>query len=57
MSGLREQLARLPEQADVLWLCKGFETSTGDVGYGLHEHGFFGPFPKYGLKEMGDGAP
>lgn len=19
------------------------------VGYGLHEHGFFGPFPKYGL--------
>jgi len=22
---------------------------TGDVGYGLHEHGFFGPFPKYGL--------
>jgi hypothetical protein len=34
-----------------------FETSTGDTGFGLHEHGFFGPFPKYGLKEMGDGAP
>ena len=27
--------------------------SDGDVGYGLHEHGFFGPFPKYGL-ERGD---
>jgi len=34
-----------------------FETSTGDTGYGLHEHGFFGPFPKYGLKDMADGAP
>ena len=22
---------------------------TKTVGYGLHEHGFFGPFPKYGL--------
>ena len=28
----------------------------GDVGYGLHEHGFFGPFPKYGLERMDDGA-
>lgn len=26
-----------------------FQTSTGDVGYGLHEHGFFGAYPKYGL--------
>ncbi len=34
-----------------------FESSTGDVGYGLHEHGFFGPFPKYGLERMDDGAP
>jgi hypothetical protein len=34
-----------------------FETSTGDVGYGLHEHGFFGPFPKYGLERSDDGAP
>src|SRR5437763_3907077 len=34
-----------------------FETSSGDVGYGLHEHGFFGPFPKYGLQRMDDGAP
>jgi hypothetical protein len=25
-----------------------FEIGT-TVGYGLHEHGFFGPFPKYGL--------
>ena len=22
---------------------------AGKTGYGLHEHGFFGPFPKYGL--------
>ena len=34
-----------------------FETSTGDVGFGLHEHGFFGPFPKYGLERSDDGAP
>ena len=33
-----------------------FETTTGDVGYGLHEHGFFGPFPKYGLERSDDGA-
>ena len=26
-----------------------FETSTGKIGYGLHEHGFFGAYPKYGL--------
>jgi hypothetical protein len=31
---------------------------TGDaVGYGLHEHGFFGPFRKYGLERRDDGAP
>ncbi|HSW03392.1 NAD(P)H-dependent glycerol-3-phosphate dehydrogenase [Aquabacterium sp.] len=33
MSGLREQLARLPAQAQVLWLCKGFETTTGALGH------------------------
>jgi hypothetical protein len=27
------------------------------VGYGLHEHGFFGPFRKYGLQRRDDGAP
>ena len=26
------------------------DPATGEVGYGLHEHGFFGPFPKYGLE-------
>ena len=30
--------------------------STGDVGYGLHEHGFFGSFPKYGMDGPHDGA-
>ncbi len=34
-----------------------FETSGGDIGFGLHEHGFFGPFPKYGLERSDDGAP
>jgi hypothetical protein len=34
-----------------------FETSTGDVGYGLHEYMFLGPFPKYGLTGLLDGAP
>ena len=29
----------------------------GQVGYGLHEHGFFGPFRKYGLETRTDGAP
>jgi hypothetical protein len=28
----------------------------GQVGYGLHEHGFFGPFRKYGLERYDDGA-
>ena len=28
----------------------------GNVGYGLHEHGFFGAFDKYGMKDAGDGA-
>ena len=34
-----------------------FTTTAGDIGYGLHEHGFFGPFPKYGLQRWDDGAP
>jgi glycerol-3-phosphate dehydrogenase (NAD(P)+) len=33
MAGLREQLAALPAQAHVLWLCKGFETSSGALGH------------------------
>jgi hypothetical protein len=27
------------------------------VGYGLYEHGFFGPFEKYGLRDAVMGAP
>jgi hypothetical protein len=34
-----------------------FDTNTGDIGYGLHEYMFLGPFPKYGLTGMLDGAP
>jgi hypothetical protein len=29
----------------------------GKVGYGLYEHGFFGPFPRYGMTDGGMGAP
>jgi hypothetical protein len=28
----------------------------GHVGYGLYEHGFIGPFEKYGMKDRADGA-
>src|SRR5512134_1830857 len=33
MAGLREQLAALPPLQPVLWLCKGFEPSTGALGH------------------------
>ena len=33
MAGLREQLAALPPQQPVLWLCKGFEPSSGALGH------------------------
>lgn len=33
MSALRETLRRLPPVAPVLWLCKGFESGTGELGH------------------------
>jgi hypothetical protein len=33
-----------------------FESNRGDVGYGLHEYGFFGPHERYGFKDFSDGA-
>jgi glycerol-3-phosphate dehydrogenase (NAD(P)+) len=33
MSALRETLRRLPPFAPVLWLCKGFESGTGELGH------------------------
>ncbi len=33
MSGLREQLSRLPAGARALWLCKGFEAGSGALGH------------------------
>jgi glycerol-3-phosphate dehydrogenase (NAD(P)+) len=33
MAGLREQLAALPPQQPVLWLCKGFEQASGALGH------------------------
>ncbi len=32
-------------------------TYDGQVGYGLYEHGFFGPFHRYGMTDGGMGAP
>jgi hypothetical protein len=34
-----------------------FEADDGRVGYGLHEHGIFGPYPRYGLHSGTDVAP
>ncbi len=33
MSALRERLAALPETANAVWLCKGFEADTGLLGH------------------------
>jgi glycerol-3-phosphate dehydrogenase (NAD(P)+) len=33
MSGLREMLAALPDDAAAVWLCKGFEAGTGLLGH------------------------
>jgi glycerol-3-phosphate dehydrogenase (NAD(P)+) len=33
MAGLREQLAALPAQQPVMWLCKGFEQASGALGH------------------------
>ena len=33
MSGLRDQLGRLPPGARALWLCKGFEAGSGALGH------------------------
>jgi len=33
MAGLREQLAALPPQQPVIWLCKGFEQASGALGH------------------------
>jgi glycerol-3-phosphate dehydrogenase (NAD(P)+) len=33
MAGLREMLKALPDDSDVLWLCKGFEAGTGLLGH------------------------
>jgi glycerol-3-phosphate dehydrogenase (NAD(P)+) len=33
MAALREQLAALPPEQPVLWLCKGFEASSGALGH------------------------
>jgi hypothetical protein len=34
-----------------------FEASDGNVGYGMHEYGFFGSYPRYGLEGNDGVAP
>jgi hypothetical protein len=29
---------------------------AGNVGYGLYEHAFIGPFEKFGMRDRADGA-
>jgi hypothetical protein len=43
-----DQVARFEQRVD---------GTSGAVGFGLHEHGFFGPFPHYGLEDAYSGAP
>jgi hypothetical protein len=43
-----DQVARFAQRVD---------GTPGAVGFGLHEHGFFGPFPRYGLDNASSGAP
>jgi glycerol-3-phosphate dehydrogenase (NAD(P)+) len=38
MSGLEEVLRRLPADARVLWLCKGFQQATGWLGHEVARH-------------------
>jgi glycerol-3-phosphate dehydrogenase (NAD(P)+) len=38
MAGLREMLGALPDEARVVWLCKGFEAGSGALGHEIaHE--------------------
>lgn len=50
-----KRAAQLPEVMEVDHVAR-FQTSTGLVGYGLHEHGFRGPFAKYGIHDAYGGA-
>jgi hypothetical protein len=43
-----DQVARFEKRVD---------GKPGAVGFGLHEHGFFGPYPKYGMDDAYSGAP
>ncbi|MEX2255097.1 MAG: hypothetical protein WEC34_06640 [Acidimicrobiia bacterium] len=43
-----DQVARFEQRVD---------GTAGAIGYGLHEHGFFGPFPRYGMADAYSGAP
>lgn len=37
MAGLADMLARVPREAAVLWLCKGFDKTTGQLGHEIAE--------------------
>jgi hypothetical protein len=57
VQGLERDMHELDEWAwyGVVDHVARFDTDDA-VGYGLHEHGFFGPFRKYGLQRADDGA-
>ncbi len=38
MAALREQLRTLPEGRSALWLCKGFEAGSGELGHEIARH-------------------
>ncbi len=62
MAALADMLARLPPEAAVLWLCKGFDKATGRLGHeiaeALNAHGRAGVLsgPSFAL-EVAQGQP
>ncbi len=62
MAGLADVLSRIPNQLPVMWLCKGFEKSTGRLGHeiahAIRPHGMSGVLsgPSFAL-EVAQGQP
>jgi hypothetical protein len=55
---VQDAFAVVDDQEKLWGLCDNaarFELGS-QVGYGLHEYGFFGPFDRYGLKGFNEGA-
>jgi glycerol-3-phosphate dehydrogenase (NAD(P)+) len=62
MSGLRAMLAALPDEARVVWLCKGFEAGSGALGHEIarevrpHAHAGVLSGPSF-AEEVAQGQP